>query len=205
MKPNEYIRKYNLADNKGFDHRSFFADFTSDFISLVEFQQTSNWCYSKFKNCVKEIRQKWDSISNKAPGKLTEKMWGYFFATVVVPMREKSCGKELEQKKKKKEWEKRKDRDREWYHFNFEGGFMGAGFFDPYRIFSAIFKNLSNVQIPKESFSILSLSSDVSKDEVKDRFKKLAFQTHPDHGGNADQFRKIVEAKNQCLQYLESI
>jgi hypothetical protein len=164
MKPKEYVSKYNLLDPQcGFDHRSFIADLTTDFISLVEFQQTSNWSYAKFKNCVKEIRQKFDSILNKSSGKVTEKQWNYFFATVVAPMRDKTCGAELERKKREYE-EKRRENQEYW---EFQKNPFGCSF-NPFDFFSSLFKGLQQVTIPIEHFVTLSLSAEATREEVKE-------------------------------------
>lgn len=45
-------------------------------------------------------------------------------------------------------------------------------------------------------YEILDLSKDCSEDEIKRKYKKLAFVHHPDRGGNPEQFKKITEAYN---------
>ena len=52
MKPNEYIKKYNLKEGKPFNNNEFIADLSIDFKAMIEFHQQSNWNYTKFKNCV---------------------------------------------------------------------------------------------------------------------------------------------------------
>jgi molecular chaperone DnaJ len=47
----------------------------------------------------------------------------------------------------------------------------------------------------KDYYSILGISKNASKDEVKKAFRKLAHQFHPDKsGGNADKFKEVNEA-----------
>jgi len=89
MKPNDYVRKYKLNESDKFYHNDFIADFTFDFISLVEwFKQKSAWQHPHFLECVKQTRSKWDSINNKTAGELPEKLWNYFYATVIVKSEE---------------------------------------------------------------------------------------------------------------------
>ena len=88
MNPKQYIKKYNLSEGDKFDHSEFISDFTIDILSLIEWNKAkSGWEYSHFQMCVKQIRQKWDSINNKTLGELPEKLWGYFYATVIVSLR----------------------------------------------------------------------------------------------------------------------
>ncbi len=85
----QYVKKYNLRESDRFSHPEFISDFTLDFISLVEwFKSKSAWQYPHFQECIKQIRQKWDSINNKTAGELPESLWGYFYATVVVKAEE---------------------------------------------------------------------------------------------------------------------
>lgn len=90
MKTLEYVRKYNLMQNAQFDHSSFIFDLAVDFEALLQYQKekASEFTLAIFEQTVKQIRQKWDSISNKTAGELPESLWGYFYATVVVKQRE---------------------------------------------------------------------------------------------------------------------
>lgn len=90
MKSQEYIRKYNLSEGVKFNHQEFVMDFAFDFQSLIEFYQakSSEFSYSIFQQIIKQIRQKWDGVSNKTAGELPETLWNYFWATVVVKEKE---------------------------------------------------------------------------------------------------------------------
>lgn len=55
---------------------------------------------------------------------------------------------------------------------------------------------------PVASFEVLGLAVTATKHEVKKRFKKLARQHHPDHGGDANKFRALMEAKVRCLKFI---
>lgn len=57
---------------------------------------------------------------------------------------------------------------------------------------------VTNVQ---DSFDLLKLSPDASVQEIKAQFRKLAHESHPDKGGDKEQFQKLIQAKNACLQF----
>ena len=45
----------------------------------------------------------------------------------------------------------------------------------------------------------LGLREPVNKDEIKHRYRKLAFEHHPDHGGDPEQFRRVKQAADILL------
>ena len=45
----------------------------------------------------------------------------------------------------------------------------------------------------------LGLTEPVNRDQVKKRFRELAFRHHPDRGGDADRFRRIQSAAERLL------
>lgn len=45
-----------------------------------------------------------------------------------------------------------------------------------------------------EQLAVLGLPLTADADDIKKRFRELAHQHHPDHGGNAEIFRRILEA-----------
>jgi len=56
---------------------------------------------------------------------------------------------------------------------------------------------------PRWAFEVLGLSASASAEEIKRRYKKLAFQYHPDRGGDATKFLRVTEARDACLLYKE--
>lgn len=56
--------------------------------------------------------------------------------------------------------------------------------------------------IPNE-FLILQFNTIPTMEELKTRYHKLAKATHPDTGGNSEQFNIINEAYKKCCEYLE--
>jgi hypothetical protein len=45
----------------------------------------------------------------------------------------------------------------------------------------------------------------VSPDEIEEKFRDLALKHHPDHGGDPDKFRAIVEARHQAKKELATV
>ena len=91
MKPNEYIKKYNIQSGWSTKHqKSFLEDFTAEFKNLLELHKAQGNIYG-FNNAVKELRSKWDGISAKICFGLPDGMWNFFFATVVSQLRDELC------------------------------------------------------------------------------------------------------------------
>lgn len=194
MKPNEYIKKYNLKDtNSKFNHKEFVGDLTIDLNAMVEYHRQVNWSHVKFQNCISDIRSKFNSISNKTGHpNINEKLWGYFFATVLAPMRDVMFGDQLRHESEERE---RVRRERSRYNFNsitWEEEFM--------RILHSLLIGINTR--PTSSFEVLKLGDTATKEEIKKRHWELATLHHPDKGGSPAEFRKITEARDRCLAYV---
>ncbi len=50
-----------------------------------------------------------------------------------------------------------------------------------------------------ECYAVLGLGENASPAEVKRRYRELAFQHHPDQGGDPEEFRRLQEAAEQLL------
>jgi hypothetical protein len=90
MKPKEYVDKYKL-NNVHPDPclNEFVRDLTADFKALIELHQQVAWNFNKFRVCVKDIRLKFDSISRRSThSSINEKLWNYFYASVVGPIKD---------------------------------------------------------------------------------------------------------------------
>lgn len=196
MKTKEYVLKYKLNESSKFNHKDFISDITFDFISLLEVgNATKN--IKGFENAVRALRTKWDAINNKTVGQLPDKLWNYFYATVIAKMRNELFPSEME--RRQKEYEERKKRQEEYRRFN-DDIYSGFGFnFWDYLLGSL----LTMDTCPVNSFETLGLSKDATSEEVNVAFRKLSMIHHPDKGGNNDKFIEIVEAKNKCLTYLK--
>jgi hypothetical protein len=197
MKTKEYVSKYNLDKGVNFNHNGFISDLTFDFITLLEVgNSTKN--IKGYENAVRAIRMKWDAISNKTAGVLPDKLWNYFYASVIAKTRNELFPDVMAQRKKDAEERDKRRREYEDFERREFGGFgFGSGFFWDFLLASMIKDNK-----PIESFKVLGLDSEASTDDVKNAYRQLSMQHHPDKGGNSDKFIEITEAKNKCLAYL---
>ena len=197
MKTKEYVKKYKLNESGKFNHSEFVSDLTIDFLTLLEVGKAQK-NIKGFDNAVRAIRMKFDAINNKTVGCIPEKLWKYFFATVIAKIREECFPIEMkrraDQAKERREfWEERKKWRQE------ENDFWERAFF--HNLLASIFKT----RIPEESFQLLGLAIKSTVEEVKVSFRKLVMVHHPDKGGSKSKFEGIVEAKNKCLAYLKSL
>lgn len=192
MKPKEYVKKYRLNEQEQFCHNNFIVDLTIDFTSVIEYLlTTNNFNYNRFKSVVKEIRQKFDGISNKSKGKgLPESLWKYFYASVIIKAKDELFGEFL--KKQEQAYYKQREENQRFYDFS------------SFNYFSKFFTQNLILTIPIKSFEILGIMTKATKDEIKTVFRKLSKIYHPDKGGDAKDFIKIIEAKNSCLHYVEN-
>jgi hypothetical protein len=199
MKPIHYVQKYNLSKGVNFSHNEFIQDLTTDFLTLLEVGKTNKGEYNLkgFENTVRAIRMKWDGINNKTFGELPEKLWKYFYATVIVKMREELFPDEMA--RKHQEREDRKRQKAEWAEFERREFGFGDYLFD---MFAFLFRNQNT--IPSSSFDVLNISHESTEDQVKQSFRELSKKHHPDKGGNPKVFMEIVEAKNKCLTYIKN-
>lgn len=195
MTTQEYVKKYSLNVSDKFNHSDFVEDLASDLIALLEINKAKD-NIKGFDNALRCVRMKFDAINNKTVGEIPEKLWKYFYATVVVKLRDEICPRESErrreeQEQKKKDWEQRKafrDRQDDFWSWNF---------------YSFLFSAKKSVK-PLESFSVLGLSDGADENDVKSAYKKLALTHHPDRGGKQEAFVGITEAKNKCLAWLDN-
>ncbi len=191
MKTKDYVKKYNLEKGTKFNHQDFVSDLSFDLLTLLEVGKGRE-NVKGFDNAVNAIKMKFDAINNKTVGDIS-KIWGYFFATVVVKLKAELFPdfvkmKQEERDKRKREWEERK----RWEESAF-------GFDD---WFNSILSSLVRQQIPTSSFQVLGLETTASLEDVKNAYRKLSIQHHPDKGGNSDKFIEITEAKNKLIAYL---
>ncbi len=88
MKSKQYVKKYDLGQGVNFNHNEFIADMVFDFMSMIEWEELrGEFNLGKFDQVVTQMRDKWEGINNKTLGILPEKLWKYFYATVVVELK----------------------------------------------------------------------------------------------------------------------
>ena len=197
MKTKEYVIKYQLDKSDKFNHSEFVYDLSIDFMSLLEVGNATE-SFKGFNNAVNAIRMKFDAINNKTKGCISEKLWSYFFATVIVKMKASLFPTEVRRQEEQKQERKRMHEERKRMNDYFYNDYFDRAFF--YSILADMFK----VKIPTESFTVLQLESDATADDVKTKYRELSFIHHPDKGGKQDDFIRLTEAKNKCLAYLNN-
>ena len=50
--------------------------------------------------------------------------------------------------------------------------------------------------MPKELYNLIGVSENASMAEIKKEFRKKALKSHPDKGGDPEEFKKLGEAYN---------
>lgn len=194
MKTKEYVTKYNLSQSDKFNHNEFVSDLANDLLTALEVGKGKE-NIKGFNNAVNAIKMKFDAINNKTLGNI-EKIWGFFFATVVVKLKEELFpefvkAQNEQREKAKRQYEERKRFEDSYDDFSFWGRMAGL-------------LNLFKSPIPSSSFAVLGISTEAKEDEVKSAFRKLSLQHHPDKGGSNEKFLEIVEAKNKVMSYLSN-
>jgi hypothetical protein len=56
---------------------------------------------------------------------------------------------------------------------------------------------------PTADLSFMGLSATATADDVRKRYKRMALELHPDHGGSADAFRQLTDIKDRLLALLQ--
>lgn len=192
MNTKEYVTKYKLNVSNQFNHNEFVADLTNDFITLLEVgNSTKN--FKGYENAVRAIRMKWDAINNKTVNCLPDKLWNYFYATVIAKTKEELFPEQVAKQKeinekKRREWEERK-RMRE----------QDDGFFWSFLFLDSLMRS----RVPSDSYAVLGLNTNATSEEVTKKYRELSIKHHPDKGGNKETFIQITEAKNKILAYLQ--
>lgn len=200
MKTKEYVQKYGLDKSDKFNHNEFVADLTNDLITALEVGNGKG-NIKGFNNAVNAIKMKFDAINNKTVGNI-EKLWNFFFATVVVKLKEELFPEFVKNENEKREQAKKDYERRKRFEAGGNTGYLNEDDDFSYWFRMASMFNMFKAPIPTASFTVLGLSSDATEEDVKTAFRKLSLQHHPDKGGNAEKFTEIVEAKNKVLQYI---
>lgn len=117
MKTKEYVEKYSLDKSPNIDHNSFAADLTNEFFSLLEIgkNKEGNINLKGYENAINCIRRKWDAVNNKTVGQLPEKLWNYFYATVIVKMRDEMFPEQMKKRQEEREFHKKRREERRSY------------------------------------------------------------------------------------------
>jgi hypothetical protein len=86
MSTKDYVNKHKLNQSDKFNHRDFVKDLKKDFNKLItaDIRRNGRITEKRFNNNVHFIRKKFDSINNKTVGNISDKLFNYFYANVIV-------------------------------------------------------------------------------------------------------------------------
>jgi len=112
MKAKKYVEKYKLLDQKlGQRSNEFLADLDQDFEELLAKNGGSS--PKGFENAVNALRQKFDGVVKKARYAPEEKLWGYYYATHIIPLKKELYPEYVKAMEEKRQREKQiRDRHR---------------------------------------------------------------------------------------------
>lgn len=201
MKTKEYLDKYNL--HKGWNTK-IQNEFIADMASELEAQCILNKAEDNirgFDNALRQVRTKWDNISKKIPYGIPEKLWSYFFATVVAPFREEMCPKEMKRRADIREQKHKEYEERKRMHDDFINEMYEQMYKERLNFFKRLLANSFFGACPKDSFVYMGLETTATEDEVISKFRELALKMHPDRGGSQEAFTNLVSHKNNCLKW----
>ena len=209
MKPKEYIKKFNLQN--GWDQtktKPFLAELSNELASIVELSGKPD-NIDAFNHALNQINDKWDSISKRIPFGLPDKLWSYFYAKQVIPLRKLVCPtftmrqKKNEEEYKRKREEFKREQEQEWEDIRKSERKFFESIFNSYFGFSSSELGMSD-EDPKESFNYFGLQSSATEEEVLTQFHEKILKLHPDKGGSKELAVECIENKNKCLTYLQN-
>lgn len=88
MKPKEYIKECQLDKKVTRERLTKLVNLLGDeFSNLIKERNCDSTNFRKYQGVVKEIRTKWDAISNKIPFGLSDDAWKFFYASKVSPIK----------------------------------------------------------------------------------------------------------------------
>lgn len=197
MKTKEYLDKYNL--HKGWNTK-IQNEFISDMTSELEAQLMLNKAEDNirgFNNALRCLKMKWDSISKKIPYGIPEGLWNYFFATVVAPLREQMCPREMKRQREIREERQRRYEERR----KMERDFMEEMYQSYMNYWKNLLAHIVLASMPMDSFEYLGLAVDATVDDIQKKFRELALKAHPDRGGSQEKFIELTNHRNRCLKW----
>jgi hypothetical protein len=214
MKPAAYVTKYKLSETDHFSHDEFVADMKADFTVMVASAGSLN--FTKWNNILDDFRIKWDKvfIGSKVSKEKADKLWGFFWATIIIPTRDdkfKDYTKQRHDWRLKNDMEyreeqmrkkyRRMDRDNGFDRFGF-GGFGFGGFsFDDF--LKRALNNLGQDKV-SQAMEALGMTPEypIPEDKVKAAFRAKAKTCHPDMvgAGKEEEFHKIQEAYDFLME-----
>ena len=94
MTTKQYIQQFRLfKENPKFNKEEFLKVFAQEFLDRLEITKAAcekmgaPFNFHKFQLLIREHQSKFQGISNKIPGGLTEGLWNAFYAIHIIPIR----------------------------------------------------------------------------------------------------------------------
>jgi len=84
------------------------------------------------------------------------------------------------------------------------GNMEGVGEEEVRHMLNGFFRRLEAFYHQEEDLAVLGLSPSATLQDVRKRYRLLAFQHHPDQGGNPNDFRRIEEAAGRLKDFLKA-
>lgn len=88
------------------------------------------------------------------------------------------------------------------YYLNL-GNMEGVGEEEVRRMLRGFFRRLEAYYRQEEDLAVLGLPASATLKDVRKRYRLLAFQHHPDQGGDPEDFRRIEEAAGRLKNFFE--
>lgn len=203
MRTKDYIIKYKLNIDDKFSHSDFVNDLAADFMALLEVGKATE-TLKGFDNAVNAIRMKFDAINNKTVGCISEKLWNYFYATIIVKMREELFPEQMRNKRELAEERRQNYMRQKEARKSIDNMFeeeLRKDWENRRKFWQSLFTNISK---PIDSIEILGLQNvdNIDADAVNLAYRKLVKIHHPDLGGKQEMFVNITAAKNKLLAWI---
>lgn len=201
MKPKEYVKKYKL-DSPGtiVNREEFISDLMHDFMATIDMlKERKQLNYARFQCVISEFHEKLDSIRRRSTvsPEFFDGVRKYFYATVIVKLKEELFGDFLRGQARERE-----RRSREDFEFGFGWNFWGNMFKN---FWGDMMKSVLTPRVPAASATRMGLPLEFTKEDVNARYRELAKICHPDKGGREEDFKQLLEDKSKCLAYVQSM
>ena len=224
MKAKHYRKEFNLADRKTW--AGVMSQFKEDFMAdLLEFSSYKSWSWDTLDNLIEKSKQKFEAIWLKETFKPPISLWDKFWKEMVEPTRKDAFPKEFERrqayKRQKQQEEKdRKRQEKKWEEYSRKAALkeiwvkklakefdieVKGNWFLGLEVNFAVVNYLKASVPPVGAIMKLGLfGKPVTQETLHKAFRKKVFVdgAHPDHGGYAERFRALTDARDAVRAHL---
>lgn len=103
MKTTDIVRSLNLQEGVNSKNKKALFKILGEELEANYLKYHQDDSDRHFDAAVKDLHNKWKAISNKTKWGLTDGLWNFFYATVVVKLKGKYCTSWAERKRKENE------------------------------------------------------------------------------------------------------